>query len=367
MTYGKDDIMDKKPVQGQLPMGKEAIVLERGVRPRYRFFAAFLICSALLLAAFAVSAVWMQTEHGEQWFAGLGSFLGGKDTEPPLDGAAPSVPSNPIQEPTAPQAPIEIPEGATPIKTVDLSRPDLGNAYIHNQTAYDPDIEALLSMPLERATNLEQPVVLILHTHTSEAYLPSGMSYVEGAVGDAVYSREDERGVLAVGQVLCQLLNEKGIPTVHCTVIHDDPTLSGSYARSAETVKRYLTQYPGIRYVIDLHRDSVTTAAGELIRSVGDGSPDVAQVLAVVGSDGNGTKHERWEDNLALALQLRELLNRDCPNVCRPVSLRNASYYQELARYSLILEIGTCANSVEEAKRAATFVADALAELIYLR
>ena len=53
--------------------------------------------------------------------------------------------------------------------------------------------------------------------------------------------------------------------------------------------------------------------------------------------------------------------------LCRPVSLRNSSYNQELAKYALILEIGTAANSVEEAKRAAVLVGETLADLIYAR
>ena len=86
--------------------------------------------------------------------------------------------------------------------------------------------------------------------------------------------------------------------------------------------------------------------------------------MAVVGSDGNGTQHPRWQDNLALALQLRERLNQSLVGACRPVSLRNASFHQELAPYSLLLEIGTVANSPEAALAAARRVGECLAEMI---
>jgi stage II sporulation protein P len=87
--------------------------------------------------------------------------------------------------------------------------------------------------------------------------------------------------------------------------------------------------------------------------------------MAVIGTDGNGTEFLHWEQNLAFALQLRERLNEGERGICRPVSLRNASFHQELAPCSILLEIGTAGNTVDEAKRAAKLVGDALADLIY--
>ena len=87
--------------------------------------------------------------------------------------------------------------------------------------------------------------------------------------------------------------------------------------------------------------------------------------MSVVGSDGGGEACEGWEGNLALALQLRSMLNSNGKSICRPVTFRNATYNQELAPYSLLLEIGTGANSAEEAKRAAELVGESLAKLIW--
>lgn len=361
--------MKDKKMQGQLSAPTERISLESSQRAKYRFFAVFLICCGLFLSAFAVSAVYMRTEHGEKLADRLEALFGGTGTTPPeqntdpIDGGNTAPPTDSGEE-----QPVPIPEGATPIITLDLSRPDLGRAYIHNETVYDPDVQTLLSRPIGGTDRTAPPTVLIIHTHASEAYLMGGTQYVEGSVGDKTYSQNEAENVLSVGSILCQRLNEKGITAIHCTVMHDQSGLGGSYERSAETVKRYLALYPDIEYVIDLHRDAVTTASGELVRAVGkDGEGAIAQILAVIGTDGNGTEHPRWVENLSLALQLREKLNATYPSLCRPVSLRNASFNQELAPYSILLEIGTCANSPEEAKRAAVLLADALAELIYLR
>lgn len=329
---------------------------------KYRVFAVFLICCALLVAAFAFSAVWMN-KGGEDWFFGKGdqeTVSGGEETKEPPPGA--ETAGNLKEDPPS----TMIPENATPVIAKDLAARSLGRLYLHNETAYAPNVGQLLEMDLSRPTSPDRPIVLILHTHTSESYLAKGTAYLTEPIGDLTYSREETENILSVGETLCRALNEKGITALHCTVMHDEPSLGGAYRRSAETVKQYLEQYPEIEYVIDLHRDSVTTPDGKIVRSLGrtEGGEEVAQIMAVVGTDGNGTRLDHWEENLALALQLREKLNGEGGSVCRPVSLRNESFNQELAEHSLLLEIGTSANSIEEAKRAAVLLADALAALI---
>lgn len=337
----------------------EKVRLEGTFNRKKRGFAAFLICCAILVAAFAVTALW-QKNGGQDWFE-----QGGSSEIPD----APDSEKNDLQDSPSTTPPTALPEGAIPILPMDLSYTSYGKSYLNNETDYSPDFEALLSHNVSCTVGGNQPLVLILHTHTSESYLPKGTAHVSGAIGDLTYSENAEQGVLSVGETLAQTLNQNGIFAIHCSVSHDERGLSGSYQRAAETIRSYLERYPSIEYVIDLHRDSVTSQSGAIIRSEGKhGTESVAQVMAVVGSDRNGTEYEGgWEGNLALALQLRESLNANGNTVARPVSLRRSSYNQELAKYSLLLEIGTAANSPEEAKRAAVLVGEALADLIQAR
>lgn len=356
--------MEQHPVKGALPSKEEPVSLDGTYRTKYRSFAVILICCALLLAAFAVSAVWMRS--GEDRFSGLGSFWE-RDTDHTVD-TTPGEEHEPSTDPESDAAPLPeapIPADATPVISMDLSYLSLGSHYIHNETPYAPNPEMLLNRDFSRSEKTEKPLVLILHTHTSESYLPEGTSYITAPLGNLTYTDESTQNMLAVGEVLCRTLNENGITAIHCTVIHDSPTFSGSYSRAAESIQKYLEIYPSIEYVIDLHRDAVVTSKGEIVRSVAETEAgDVAQIMAVVGTDANGTRHEHWEDNLALALKLRQQLNLGDANVCRPVSLRNASFNQELAKHSLLLEIGTAANSLEEAKRAAVLLGKTLAEML---
>jgi stage II sporulation protein P len=170
--------------------------------------------------------------------------------------------------------------------------------------------------------------------------------------------------MIAVGRAFCQALEKKGITAIHCTVMLDSPSLQGSYERSAETVREYLKEYPEITYVIDLHRDALTDREGSYIRTLATGTEQpTAQVMAVVGTDCNGSPCANWKENLALALQLKEKLNQGNTTLCRPVSLRNASYYQGIAPRQLLLEIGSGGNTVEEAIRAAQKTAECLADI----
>jgi stage II sporulation protein P len=359
--------MEEKKNNELLPGGPERIPLVPHSHTKFRFFAVFLICCAILIAAFAVSAVLMRG-NGEDFFRGLGSFWKNDDgqTDDPnatQDSTVDQEKQPSLEAPTQPSDPI--PEGAIRIVSKDLSSLALGSSYIHNETPYSFTVADLLTRPLLKLKVSDAPQVLILHTHTSESYLPRLQDYINGAPGDSTYSKDASQNVLAVGEALCKSLNQKGITAIHCTVMHDEPTLNGSYERSSETVREYLKLYPTIQYVIDLHRDAVLTQNGEYVRTVTQlGERSVAQVMAVVGSDCNGTTHSRWQENLALALQLRQTLNQKCPTLCRPASLRKASYNQELAPYFLLLEIGSGANTVEEAIYTAGIVGEALAELI---
>ena len=264
----------------------------------------------------------------------------------------------------------DVPEGCTPIIPMDLSLSSYGAYYINNATGYSPDTKMLLDKALDsrqevvRLSAQKSPVVLIIHTHATEAYSDDGAKYVEDINGFARTS-DTQKSVVAVGETVSNVLNKKGIPTVHCKILHDNVQYKDSYARAEETVRKYLEEFPSIKLVIDIHRDSIVKSSGEIVRPVTEmnGKP-LAQMMCVVGSDWKGEECPNWENNLSLALKLRESLENKCQNVCRPVFLKGNTYNQELAKYSLLVEIGSSGNSLEEAQRSAELLGISLSELI---
>lgn len=363
----------------RLPSGNENRALSPKIEikstfcGKYRVFAAFIICAAILTAAFAASAIWSKTPSGSAFFAQIQArFSKGNASDgqnPPPTQTLPSDDDPIIKEPDPPVVPVD----AIPIVSRDLSYLSRGEGYFLNETPYAPNVSELLARPLiflsPSTTQSFAPLVLILHTHTVESYTDGTSPYLTSPISSQTYSTNEEQNMLAVGRVLCERLNQNGIPALHCTVVHtgEGMSLQGSYERAKESITRYLEQYPSIQLVIDLHRDAVMTEDGSYVRTElpnGDGS--MAQVMAVVGTDCNGTSHARWQDNLALALQLRRELNCANEGMGRPVYLRNSSFNQECAPYSLLLEIGTGANSLEQAKCTAEEIGDALKRLLII-
>jgi len=265
----------------------------------------------------------------------------------------------------------KVPDGETPIVPMDLSLSSNGSTYIHNSTGYSPDTKYLLASDFKRddntmyISNLTSPLVLIVHTHGTESYSPDGaISYLDNG-SEIARSENTSENVVAVGAVMAEILEKNGIPTIHCTIMHDQIQYKDSYARAEATIKQYLKKYPSIKLVIDIHRDSVVKSSGELVRPVTSiNSLPTAQVMCVVGSDWGGQSCPSWQNNLSLALKLRDALNKKYHNLCRPTYLRPSTYNQELAPYSLLLEIGASGNSIEEAKRAVALVSEELVPLI---
>ena len=346
--------MERHPIPSNAPAAEPQILLSPKPFRKSRHFGAFLICCALFVAGFALTALWRNTD-GNLWGREDGTTLPQEENTLP-----------PITPPTEPSAPEEIviPDGATPIVTYDLSHLGQGIGYLNNETFYKPNINELLKTDVTSAL-IQEPLVLVLHTHTSEGYLSDTATYLEGDLGEITYTREEERNMLAVGRAFISALNKNGITAIHCTVMHDESGLAGSYGRAAESIRFFREHYPSIRYVVDLHRDAILTSEGEYVRAATEiEGKSVAQILPVVGSNAGGWEHDAWEGNLALALQMRQALNQNNIALCRPVMIKSATYNQEMAPFAILLEIGTGANSIDEALAAATLAGEAFAKVI---
>ena len=283
----------------------------------------------------------------------------------PPASTTPAPPSTTPSPPTVDQnPPATLPtqpgENDKPIIQMDMSLLGYGQNYIYNDTSLSPDIQKLTvaALPSYYDASSDEPLVLIVHTHTTEAYMPDGALYYN-TDGEIARSSNELENMIAVGQEFARVLNENGINAIHCTVFHDE-SYRLSYQRSAETIKRYLAEYPSIKYVFDLHRDSLMRSNEELISAVTSIDGDnCAQIMPVVSAGFEG-----FEDNLTFALKLRNLLNYQYTNLSRPVCLRESIYNQDLAPISILLEIGTSGNSLSEAKQAAVLTAEAIAWLI---
>lgn len=268
------------------------------------------------------------------------------ETEPIADESTAEEQDTESESTTSEETTVEDETAASHL--VDLSQAELGAGYIVNYSSRTYDIEGLLEMGFhaEYYPGSSAPMVLILHTHTSEGYADLDPNDPIGVLTSSV---------VAVGETLAAELNRAKIPTVHCTVIHDgdgDP-----YANAAETIEMMLKIYPTVEYVIDLHRMELTDAQGNLVRTCS--AKQTAQLRMTVSTAGVLTK-----GTLSLAMCLREELNGGGARVCMPVVLTDSEYNAAGSMYYLKLDIGSLGNTCDEARAAAVLFAEAFAEII---
>ena len=263
----------------------------------------------------------------------------------------------------------EVPQTKTIPVTIDgtTGSYDGGNAvYIKNETDYAVDIPALLARKDPVRLSGDQVQVLVMHTHGTESYTPTAQyNYTPS---DTDRTTDCDYNVVRVGREITRLLNEKGIKTVHSETLNDSPAYSGSYNRALEDIAAYMKENPSIKLVIDVHRDAMVAQNGTKYKTVAsiDGQ-QTAQLMLVCGTDGGGLVHDSWQDNLSFQLKLQQRLNTKWPGIMRPLNLRAARFNQHVTPGSMLLEVGTTGNTLEEALSSARLFAEGLAELLLER
>ena len=264
-----------------------------------------------------------------------------------------------------------LPAGATPIIKADLS----SASYYINTTNYTVDFDQVRksAFPSGVRSQDQSPLVLVLHTHGTESYFEDNTNLSDFATdgiesfflqNETVFRTSDpNKSVVQVGKVFSDTLNGLGIPTLHCTVMHDADDFNDAYYNSAETVKKMLAQYPSIQYVIDLHRDSVVRGDSYVKSYTEIEGEASAQVMLVVGTNQNG-RHPNWKQNLVVATTFKDTLDSLFPSLSRALYLRTARFNQEFLPGCMLLEVGSAANTLQEAENAARYAAKAFYQML---
>lgn len=258
----------------------------------------------------------------------------------------------PVPEETLPPA-----EDEADAEYLTLSSEDIGITdpdVVFNETGYDPDSESVAAWATPYSTG---DTVLVIHTHGTEAYAPEG----DVPADEDFRSDDPESSIVAVGAAFAENLRERGINVIHCREMFDRESYIDAYAESASAVAEYMGEYPGIAYVIDIHRDAVIRRDGTVVRSDGGSG---AQLMIVCGTDEMGADFPRWRENYAFGREYQRLLFERDPRLVRHMNLRGASFNQQLCEHYLLLEVGTCGNTLAEAISAARTAADSFADLL---
>lgn len=209
-------------------------------------------------------------------------------------------------------------------------------------------VSGVVNEALKKPLNAAVPEVLIYHTHTSEAF-----------GGGSTDSGDTNTNVVGVGEALKKELEEEyGISVIHDTTDHSQ-SYNGCYNRSRETVSRYLEKYGDFKLIIDLHRDSVdnkNAVTGNI------NGMNVAKIMFVTTKNSS-----RYAKNQAVTEGLYNKANEIFPGITRSIYTYNSgmlAFNQDLSDNSVLIEVGSNVNSMDEAVNSSKCIARVIAEYL---
>lgn len=235
----------------------------------------------------------------------------------------------------------------------------VGNFYtVDSSTMTSPEelnAEVLLGKDMRLSGSKEGPKVLIYHTHSQEAFADS-------VPGDTSTT------IVGIGAYLTELLNERGIKTMHHEGVYDliDGNLdrSKAYDLAEPEIRKILEENPSIEVLIDLHRDGVGEST-HLVTEVNGKS--VAQIMFFNGlsrTKANGDiayLHNPYiQDNLAFSLQMQLKAMELYPGFTRHIYLKSYCYNMNMMPKTLLIEAGAQTNTVKEMRGAMELLAETL-------
>lgn len=230
---------------------------------------------------------------------------------------------------------------------------------VSNATGYSVNPDALCAEPLNIRLDDNGPQILIVHTHTTECYAGDGMS------NDSERSTDDTKNMIAVGESMREVFESYGIECVHDTTVHDYPTYQGAYTRELESVKKDMNEFPSIKLVFDVHRDAFVYNDGSKLRVACDlnGVP-TAKVMIVCGTDAMGLSHPQWIENFKLASKIQNAAQIMYPGMMRPINLRRERFNMHTTNGSLLFEVGSNGNTLQEAIEGGKNIATAISAVL---
>ncbi len=323
----------------------------------------FLRRFAWLLAA---AGLWLLSAGGLE--GGLGAWMIDRPQEERMKNVV--LASSSAQQPTGGTVPTTLPRllsaargeaalSVLPETDEVLETAIEGGMRIKNETQYWVDAADILSGGLALTLPASEPQILIIHTHGSEAYVQSGADRYSAS--DDGRTEDTQFNVVRIGDELTEILTEAGLNVIHDRGIYDYPSYTGSYTRAGEAIVQYLESCPGIRVVLDIHRDALGSNGVVYKTMAEEEGTTASQIMLLVGTDESGLEHPDWRGNLAFALYLQNAANSAYPTLMRPVALVPQRYNQQLTPGSLIVEVGSSGNTLREALAAIRLFGRAIA------
>ena len=206
------------------------------------------------------------------------------------------------------------------------------------------------------------PMVLIYHTHTTESYELIDRSGVDDSFN--YRTTDPTKNMVRVGEAIAEQLSAAGIGVIHAKEIHDYPVWSGSYTRSANTIQSILNANPSICIALDIHRDAISNDTTIFAPVAEIRGKKAAQIMIISGCDDGTLNMPEYRRNFHLASRIQQTMEANFAGLTRPILFDYRKYNQDLTHGSLLIEVGSQGNTMEEARYAGELFGKALRETI---
>lgn len=240
-----------------------------------------------------------------------------------------------------------------------------GEVRVKNVNKTEIDIEKILSEKIDLSVNNDEPAVLIFHTHTTETYQLLDKGYY--TTDFQTRTTDENKNMLRVGKEICRQIESMGFKVIHDTEIHDSK-YSGAYAKSRIKCEQYLKQYPSIQVMLDIHRDAIHYSDGTRAKpTVEIDGKKAAQIMIISGCEEKGNAVENfpdWKYNLTFAVHLQKTLEELYPGITKPLYFSPRKYNMDLTHCSLLIEVGSDANTLEEAVFTGKCIGTAISKIL---
>lgn len=230
-------------------------------------------------------------------------------------------------------------------------------------TSEDFNVNKFLATDTTIDNSLNEPKILIFHTHSTEMFKDSN-------------ENDMYEGVVGLGKKLAQILNDKyNIKTLHHTkrydIINGKPDKRGAYERMEPEVSKIIKDNPSLEVAIDIHRDGVADSV-HLVENIN--GKQTAKIMFVNGlckilkdnvlTNINNLPNPYLDTNLALSFKMQMQSYKLYPNLTRKIYINAYRYSLNMLAKSLLIEVGAQTNTKQEALNAMEPLADILASVI---
>lgn len=302
----------------------------------------------------------------------------GKPYEPPQ----PTVPVRtepttapttiPTTQPTMPTEPEQTP--TEPLAPQTFTAEDEKSIYVRSISWTDgdatpEDVIRALEAPLDWDLTADNVTVLIIHSHISESYTLTDDQIPNESYGfqNDDYRTDDQRyNMVLIGDRVADVLRQYGIRVIHDTVSFEHPNSDYAYENARVYLQDLLQDDTQTVLILDLHRDSApdpNDPEKQWAPTVTVDGKETAMISMLAGY--NNVYDEIWDNNLSFAVKLGAQLDRLAPDSFRQLLINNSDhrYNQDLGPITMLIEVGTAGNTLEQALNAAELLGEALADL----